>query len=285
MHRGRGRQQGAAAAEEEEERTGMKLALMDGEMVPRAELRELGFEAVQMFFGHGAAGAADDPPPAAIDRILQAGRTALAAMTLHVDLVGARGCRQEDVRRLIDCIEKTAGLEGRFGANPRPVLIWHPSGYPPAGEVDDRALFAGLGAALREACQAAESNGVWLAVEITRGGTVGSAETFLRLQDHVGSAALKVCLDAANFVPDRTPLDRAVRVLGPDTVIAHAKDSSFKPSGEVAAYGPVGSGTLNYPEYIALLRAHSRAAYLVLEYYRSREDLLRARDIVRAAGL
>ena len=101
MHRGRGRQQGAAAEEEEEERTGMKLALMDGEVVPRAELRELGFEAVQMFFGHGAAGAADDPPPAAIDRILQAGRTALAAMTLHVRLLAG-----SDTHHIVEAVFK-----------------------------------------------------------------------------------------------------------------------------------------------------------------------------------
>jgi sugar phosphate isomerase/epimerase len=263
----------------------MKLALMHGDMVPPHELRSLGFEAVQVFFGGGPDGARNDPSPAEVDRILQGGNTALAAMAVHVDLVGPRGRKQEDVERLVSCIEKTAALDGRFGANDRPVLIWHPSGYPPAGEVDDSAVFFGLCAALQVACRAAASANVWLAVEITRAGTVGSAETFLRIKDHVGFEALKVCLDAANFVPDRTPLDRAVRVLGPDTVIAHGKDSSFGRQGLVAEYGPVGSGVLDYKEYIRLLNQHSPAAYLVLEYYRSRQDLLRARDIVTAAGL
>jgi sugar phosphate isomerase/epimerase len=263
----------------------MRLALMHGDLVPAPQLRSLGFEAVQIFFGSGPDGARHDPAPAEVDSVLRAGGTALAAMTLHVDLVGPRGPKADDVARLVACVQKTAALEGRFGANERPVLIWHPSGYPPAEEVDDRLLFAGLATALGEACRAAEKANVWIAVEITRGGTVGSAEAFLRLQDRVGSEALKVCLDAANFVPDRTPLDRAVRVLGPDTVIAHAKDSSFGPNGQVAAYGPVGSGELDYPEYVRLLNQYGRAAYLVLEYYRSREDLLRARDIVIDAGL
>ncbi len=68
-----------------------------------------------------------------------------------------------------------------------------------------------------------------------------------------------------------------------DIVIAHGKDSSFKENGEVADYGPTGSGQLDYEAYIAALRQFAPVPYFVLEYYRSREDLIRARDIVRAA--
>lgn len=259
----------------------MKLALMVGDTVAAEERRALGFEAVQLFFGSGPDGGPQDPTPAAVDANLAGGGLALAAMTLHVDLVGPQGLVPADVARAVRCVEQTAALEGRFGDNERPLLIWHPSGYPEAAGVDDRAVFRGLAEALRQVCGAAERVKVHVAVEITRAGSVGSAETFLRLQDHVGSAALKVCLDAANFVPDRTPLERAVRVLGPDTAIVHAKDSRFHDNGEVADYGPVGSGRLDYPAYLRLVKEHTRAAYFVLEYYRSREDLLRARDIVR----
>lgn len=259
----------------------MKLGVMPGDTVPAAELRSLGFEAVQLFFGTGPDGGDQDPSPADIDAVLEAGDTALAAMTLHVDLVGSRGCVEADVARAICCVEKTAALDGRFGDNEKPVLIWHPSGYPEADEVDDRAVFAGLCEALTAVCAAAERSGVNLAVEITRAGSVGSAETFLHLQDRVGSSALRVCMDAANFAPDRTPLERAVRMLGPDTVIAHGKDSSFHDNGEVADYGPTGSGRLDYPTYIRCLREHASVPYFVFEYYRSREDLLKARDIVR----
>lgn len=261
----------------------MRLAMMHGDLVPSGELRSLGFEAVQVFFGGGAQGDDKDPEPATVDRILAAGNTALAAMTLHVDLVGPQGSIAADVDRLVRCVEKTAALDGRFGANQNPVLIWHPSSYPKAADVDDRAVFGGLCEALSTACTAAERSDVHIAVEITRAGSVGSAETFMRLKDHVPSPALKVCMDAANFVPDRTPCDRALRLLGPDTVIAHGKDVCFKADGQVDAYGPVGSGTLNYPEYMQLLQQYGQAAYFVLEYYRSREDLLRARDIVTAA--
>ncbi|MFT5088615.1 MAG: sugar phosphate isomerase/epimerase, partial [Planctomycetota bacterium] len=106
--------------------------------------------------------------------------------------------------------------------------------------------------------------------------------TYLHIKDRVGSKALKVCIDAANFVPDRTPLLRSVRILASDIVIAHGKDSSFNENGEVADYGPTGSGQLDYPAYMAALKQYAPVPYFVLEYYRSREDLIKARDIVRA---
>lgn len=262
----------------------MKLALMVGDMVPATELRSLGFEAVQMFFGMGEQAEASDPSPEAVDETLRPGGMALAAMTLHVDLVGPQGCIPADVDRAVRCVEKTAALEGRFGDNEKPLMIWHPSGYPDGPDVDDQVVFLGLCEALGTVCEAAERQGVNVAVEITRAGSVGGAETYLHIKDHVGSAALRVCMDAANFVPDRTPLERAVRMLAADTVIVHAKDSCFLDTGEVDAYGPVGSGRLDYPAYIRALQAYVRAPYLVFEYYRSREDLLKAREIVLSCG-
>ena len=258
----------------------MKLGLMAGDIVPAEELRELGFEAVQMFFKGGAEGDDGDPTPEAIDAILNAGNTCLAAMTLHADLVGPQGAIATDVERTIRCVEKTAALTGRFGANPKPILVWHPSGYPDGPQVEDRTVFEGLCQALTRVCAAAVALDVNLAVEITRAGSVGSAETFLHLKDRIGSPALGVCLDAANFVPDRTPLERAVRALSPYTFIAHGKDSSFASDGEVAHYGPTGSGKLDYTSYIRALQKHTNVPYFVLEYYRNRKDLLRARDIV-----
>ena len=74
-----------------------------------------------------------DPSAEDIDKVLQVADIALAAMTLHVDLVGPKGMVQEDVTRLMHCVQKTAALDGRFGDNPRPVLVWHPSGYPEEG--------------------------------------------------------------------------------------------------------------------------------------------------------
>ena len=243
----------------------MKLGLMPGEIVAHGELRALGFSAMQMFWGHGADGDDKDPTPEGIDEILNEGDIALAAMTLHVDLVGPRGLIEEDVQRLLRCVEKTAALEGRFGDGEKPILVWHPSGYPEGDEVDDRAIFSGLCEGLAKVCAKAEELGVYVAVEITRAGSVGSAETYLHIKDRVRSDALRVCLDATNFVPDRTPLERAVRFLGPKIVIAHGKDSSFKDNGEVADYGPTGSGKLDYGSYMKYLRQYAPVPYFVLE--------------------
>ncbi len=259
----------------------MKLGLMAGDLLPPEELRSEGFEAVQMFFGGGTEGDPDDPSPAEVDKVLQAADINLAAMTLHLDLVGPGGAVGDDAARLERCTGKTAALAGRFGDNPQPVLVWHPSRYPEE-EVDDRAIFEGLCQGLARACGAAEKAGVVIAVEITRVGSVDGAERFLRVQDRVGSAALKVCMDAANFVPDRTPLLRAVRSLGPHIAVAHGKDARFGENGEVTEYGPAGSGCLDYPSYIGALQEYASAPYFVLEYYRTREALMRARDVVRS---
>lgn len=264
----------------------MKLAMMAGDVdniLSAEELRPLGFEAVQMFFGSGPDGDPQDPSPGEIDARLQAGDVALAAMTLHVDLVDAQGAVEADVARAVRCVTKTAALAGRFGDNEQPVLIWHPSGYPEAPDIDDEVVVQGLCDALNEVCEAAVQARVVVAVEITRAGSIGGAESFLRIKDRVASPALKVCLDAANFTPDRTPLRRAVRSLAPHTVIAHGKDARFHETGLVADYGPTGSGVLDYSAYLQALRAYADVPYFVLEYYRSRDDLLKARDIVRDA--
>jgi sugar phosphate isomerase/epimerase len=260
----------------------VKLAMMAGDTLSPDRVRPEGFEAVQMFFAEGADGDAKDPSVEDVDKVLQGADVVLAAMTLHVDLVGMRGAVEGDVERLGRCVEKAAGLAGRFGDNEKPVLVWHPSGYPEGEGVDDKAVHEGLCEGLGAACAAAERVGVVIAVEMTRAGSIGGAESFLRVQDRVGSAALKVCMDAANFVPDRTPLVRAVRMLGPDIAIAHGKDSRFAENGEVVDYGPTGSGCLDYKAYVGALQEYAQVPYFVFEYYRSREDLLKARDIVRA---
>ena len=259
----------------------MKLALMSGNLLSSAEMRSEGFEAVQMFFGGGADGDARDPSAEDIDKALQAADVALAAMTLHVDMVGPKGMVREDVTRLVRCVKKTAALDGRFGDNERPVLVWHPSGYPEEG-VDDRAVFEGLCTGLATACATAERLGIVIAVEMTRAGSIDGAERFLRVQDRVRSRALKVCMDAANFAPDRTPLVRAVRMLGPDIAIAHGKDAHFDENGEVVDYGPTGSGCLDYQTYIGALQEWAQVPYFVFEYYKNRKEMLKARDIVQA---
>jgi len=262
----------------------MKLGVMPGDIIPSSELKAEGFDAMQLFWGKGDDAAANDAEPAKIAATLAAGNLDLAAMTLHIELVGPHGRIDADVERALELVGRTASLDIHKGDNPRSILVWHPSGYPESEGLDDRAIFDGLCGALTEICRVAESSDVNIAVEITRNSAVGSAETFLHLAERVGSSALKVCIDAANFCPDRTPLVRAIRRLAPYTVIAHGKDCSFKDNGEPDTYGPTGSGRLDYDTYIqSLLEFASEVPYFVLEYYKSREDLLKARDIVLEA--
>lgn len=256
----------------------MKLGLMPG--TPAAEMKALGFEALQLFYGWNRQDDAGDPSPEAIDGELRPGNLALAAMTVHIDLVGPKGEIQADVDRAIRLISRTAALRGRFGDNEKPVLVWHPSEYPQAADADDGAIFRGLCSALGRICRAAEKEDVRLAVELSRACSVYSAESFLRIKDKVASPALRVCMDAANIAPDRTPLQRAVRMLADDIVIAHAKDSFFNDNGEVAGYGPVGSGKLDYATYMRCLKDYCKVPYMVLEYYETREQMLRARDTI-----
>ena len=260
----------------------MKLGLMPGDAVPATEMRSLGFDALQMFYGWNRQDDDGDPTDADFDAALNPGELDLAAMTVHIDLVGPQGAIQGDVDRAVRLVHKTAALKARCGDNEKPILVWHPSGYPEGEgvDVDDAAVFKGLCEGLGQICRAAEASDVHFAVELTRDGSVYSAETFLRIKDQVASPALRVCLDAANIVPDRTPLVRAVRSLASDIVIVHAKDSKFGDNGVVDHYGPVGTGKLDYATYIRLVKEHCPVPYLVLEYYQNREELLRARDII-----
>lgn len=257
----------------------MKLGLMPG--TPAKEMRDLGFDAVQLFFGSDRQDDDADPTDDAIKAHLNPGSIALAAMTLHIDLVNSRGLVLADADRAVRLVARTAALKPLVGDNPRPILVWHPAGYPEADDTDDAAIFKGLVTALRTICTAAEKAGVDVAVELTRAGSVGSAEGFLRLKDQVASPALRVCLDAANIVPDRTPLVRCVRMLADDIAIAHGKDSHFNADGTVAGYGPTGSGKLDYATYIGCLKDFCDIPYFILEYYTTRDDMLKARDIVR----
>ena len=48
----------------------MKIGVMPGDQIPANELRAQGFEALQMFFGGGADGDAQDPSPEKIGAML-----------------------------------------------------------------------------------------------------------------------------------------------------------------------------------------------------------------------
>jgi sugar phosphate isomerase/epimerase len=120
-----------------------------------------------------------------------------------------------------------------------------------------RDLRASLDAVLPDA----EAAGVDLAVEPEVSNVVDSAARARRLLAEAGSRRLRVCLDGANLFPAGTLprmaeiLDEAAALLGPDVVLAHAKDLDHDGA---AGHLPAGHGRLDYDRYLAGLR---RAGY------------------------
>ena len=110
---------------------------------------------------------------------------------------------------------------------------------------------------IEKAVHAAEEHGATLGVEPEIGNTINSVHKARRLLDEVKSPRLKIVMDGANIfqrgqLPKmREVLDEAFDLLGPDIVLAHAKD--LDKDGE-AGHLPAGRGRLDYSYYMELLQ-------------------------------
>jgi sugar phosphate isomerase/epimerase len=111
-------------------------------------------------------------------------------------------------------------------------------------------------ASMATAIDAAEAADVDLGIEPELGNVVSSAAVARRLIDEMGSARLKIVLDAANLfeiaplAEQRAIVSRAVDLLADRIVIAHAKDRTAE--GDFVA---AGEGVLDYRHYLGALRA------------------------------
>jgi sugar phosphate isomerase/epimerase len=127
----------------------------------------------------------------------------------------------------------------------------HPTNGHPSAWTD-------LLAAMEQALVIAEEHDLWLAVEPETANVVDSPAKARRLLDELGSPRLKIIIDPANLfrVEDlphqRAILDAAFDLLGPDMVLAHAKD--VRVVGGTVHHVPAGTGVLDYPHYLTLLR-------------------------------
>jgi len=120
---------------------------------------------------------------------------------------------------------------------------------------------------MEEALTLTEETGVTLAFEPEVSNTVDSARKARLLLDTLPSSRLKVVMDGANIfhageLPQmRTILTEAVDLLGPDIVLAHAKDLDHDgDAGHLAA----GTGLLDYPLYLSLLQRAGFTGSLIL---------------------
>jgi len=122
-------------------------------------------------------------------------------------------------------------------------------------------------ACMREAANIAQQTGVVLGFEPEVNNVVDSARKARRLLDEICSPHLKVTIDPANIFHKgelprmREVLDEAFALLGPDIVMAHAKDLDHDgDAGHLAA----GQGKLDYDHYLSLLHASQFEGPLLL---------------------
>ena len=117
---------------------------------------------------------------------------------------------------------------------------------------------------LRQAVPIAESYGITLAIEPEAGNVVNSARRARRLLDEVGSAHLKVVIDPANLVHEgeqprmQEVLEEAFELLGPEIVLAHAKEFS-------------GEAGYDLDHYLGLLRGVGYEGVIVMHGVKEEE--------------
>ena len=132
---------------------------------------------------------------------------------------------------------------------------------------DTPEAWADLLVQIEKAVRVAEEYGVALGVETEIGNTINTVPKARRLLDEVKSTRLKIVMDGANIfqrgqlIKMREVLDEAFELLGPDIVLAHAKDlDKDGEAGHVAA----GRGRLDYPYYMELMQKSGFAGSIIL---------------------
>ncbi|MCX6909132.1 MAG: sugar phosphate isomerase/epimerase [Verrucomicrobia bacterium] len=135
-----------------------------------------------------------------------------------------------------------------------------------------------------ELVKLAGKSGAVINIEVSWRQVIGTIERVERLLREISSPGLKVTLDPANFfrpqdLPNTKPmLEEMFRRLGPQIVIAHAKD--VRVTGDKLEYPPAGQGMIDYLTYLSLLAQLDRPTDLVLEYLKP-EDVSRTVAFLR----
>jgi sugar phosphate isomerase/epimerase len=129
-----------------------------------------------------------------------------------------------------------------------------------------------------ELASAAERAGVVMAYEPETANVLDSTEKAQRLLETIGSPALGITFDPANFFyPRDLPrmrevLEEGFRRLGPRIALAHAKDVVPPPDGAShCRYAPAGQGRLDYATYLRLLQESGYENGLILHSLSERE--------------
>jgi sugar phosphate isomerase/epimerase len=203
----------------------------------------------------------DHIEPALAQRIAAAAasrRITIAAVSGTFNMIDPVRQRRDAGMRLLGVLAGACSLLGTniitlCTGTRDPHNMWH--GHPANARPD---AWADLLAAMEEALAIAEEHDLFLAVEPETANVVDSPAKARRLLDELGSPRLKIILDPANLfhVEDlpqqRAILDAAFDLLGPDIVLAHAKD--VRAVDGTIHHVTAGTGVLDYPHYLRLLR-------------------------------
>jgi sugar phosphate isomerase/epimerase len=140
---------------------------------------------------------------------------------------------------------------------------------------------------LEQALAAAARTDLVLAVEPEPGNVISSASKARRLLDEMQSPRLKIVMDPANLLQGWRPteragvLDKAFDLLGPDVVLAHAKE--LDAGGEAGGLAP-GQGVLDWEHYLARLRGLDFTGPLVMHGLREAEVPFAVDYLTKAAA-
>ena len=121
---------------------------------------------------------------------------------------------------------------------------------------DEPEAWRDLITTLEKLLPVAENNNVVLGIEPEKANVINSAAKARRLLDEMQSQQLKIIIDGANlFEPDelsnmREVIDEAVELLGPDIIMAHAKDIPIEQTDNSYA---AGTGALDWQSYFQAL--------------------------------
>lgn len=163
--------------------------------------------------------------------------------------------------RALDCDVITACTGTR---NPASMWRHHPDNARPEAWSDLRRT-------LDRVLPEAEAQGVTIAFEPEVVNVIDTAAKAQRLIDEVQSPRLRIVMDPANyFHPDMLGrmdevLDDIFQRVGPYIAFAHAKDvRPPEPGGTECIRPAAGTGVLNYPRYLDLLRRSGYDGALVM---------------------
>lgn len=223
-------------------------------------VRQAGFETAQYNFACSGLPSMPDVVPAgvasAIAKASVAGGVPLCAVSGTYNMAHPDPkLRADGLRRLeviaASCAAIGTGIVTLCTGSRDPDDQWrhHPDNGSPEAWRD-------MLAEMEKAVDIAGRHGIRLGIEPELANIVSSAALARRLLDEIGGDHLVVVLDPANLfevadlAAQRRLVSEAIDLLGPDIAMGHAKDRNADGS-----FATAGKGVLDYPHYIARLRA------------------------------